>query len=381
MKKNVALLKLYMVFQQPLFFLAVVYPYYLARDIDIGEFFLVTAFWTLGALLTELPAGYLSDRFSRRGVLMLSAVVGIVHFSLLYVSHGVWLFGLADFLGGVSFALMSGTDAALLYEILEEGGRKKDYARHDGQMRAYALYALAGSVVLGGFIYAHSPGLTVILAGAGRIVALICAFYMIEPARHTRHVYQKISLSALAQLFSDYRVLALFILSAVLFEIVPNIGEWVKIAYFPLAGVPVRMYGILIALYLLFHALGAHLGPALWKKAGWRGFVLVILALTSLTYLPPALMISPWGLAALTGVLFVLGLGEPVLRQKINDAAPPGLRASTFSLKAFLEHFTAMAGFLLVSGLIETGGVQPIFFAFWLILIAVSLYWLFARQP
>ena len=89
------------------------YPLYALLFLDTGlsaaDVSLLFAAWSVAALLTEVPAGALADRWSRRGALVLGGVLEAAAFVVWTVAPQFWGFLAGFVVWGVAGALVSGT--------------------------------------------------------------------------------------------------------------------------------------------------------------------------------------------------------------------------------------------------------------------------------
>jgi MFS family permease len=138
------------------------YPLYALLFLDSGlstaEISGLFAVWSLTALLAEVPAGALADRWSRRGVLVCGGVLQAAAFALWTVAPSTTGFAAGFALWGVSSALYSGTAEALVFDGLRDAGAEEAFARVNGRMTAVELVvqvptAVAATVLhaVGGF--------------------------------------------------------------------------------------------------------------------------------------------------------------------------------------------------------------------------------------
>ncbi|SDF54093.1 Predicted arabinose efflux permease, MFS family [Blastococcus fimeti] len=97
------------------------------------------AVWSVTSLLTEVPAGMLADRWSRRGVLVCGGVLQAAAFALWTVAPGTAGFAAGFVLWGVSSSLYSGTAEALVFDGLRDAGAEEEFARVNGRMTAAEL--------------------------------------------------------------------------------------------------------------------------------------------------------------------------------------------------------------------------------------------------
>lgn len=121
------------------------YPLYALLFLDTGlstaEISGLFTVWSVAAVLAEVPAGALADRWSRRGVLVGGAVLQGAAFGLWAAAPGTASFAAGFALWGVSSALYSGTAEALVFDGLREVGAEEAFARVNGRMTAAELLA------------------------------------------------------------------------------------------------------------------------------------------------------------------------------------------------------------------------------------------------
>jgi MFS family permease len=103
--------------------------------------------------LLELPTGILADRWSRRGVLILSSVAITLGALLGGLSQNVTMYVISALLFGVYVACYSGTLDSVVYDtVLEETGDGGDFERRLGRVRAVEAVALVASALAGGWL-------------------------------------------------------------------------------------------------------------------------------------------------------------------------------------------------------------------------------------
>jgi len=103
--------------------------------------------------LLELPTGILADRWSRRGVLILSSVAITLGALFGGLSQNVTMYVISALLFGVYVACYSGTLDSVVYDtVLEETGDGADFQRRLGRVQAVEAVALVISALAGGWV-------------------------------------------------------------------------------------------------------------------------------------------------------------------------------------------------------------------------------------
>jgi MFS family permease len=153
------------------------YPLYALLFLDTGlsntQISALFAIWSVTGFVTEVPAGALADRWSRRGVVVLAGVLQAVAFAVWTAAPQVWAFAVGFVVWGISGALVSGAGEALVYDGLAGLGAGDSYVRINGWMTAAELLvqvptAVAASALfaLGGYALVGWASVAVCLAAA-----------------------------------------------------------------------------------------------------------------------------------------------------------------------------------------------------------------------
>lgn len=103
-------------------------------------------------LVFDIPSGILADKWSRKGMLFVSAVSLAISSVILGSSNGLEMYIVGYVFYGVYVVSTSGTYQAITYDSLHEEGRANQYSKVFG--RAYALFLAGAGVanIASGFI-------------------------------------------------------------------------------------------------------------------------------------------------------------------------------------------------------------------------------------
>ena len=134
------------------------YPLYALLFLDTGlsgaQISLLFGVWSVTAFLTEVPAGALADRWSRRGVLVLGGVLQAAGFVVWTVAPGLPGFVVGFVIWGVAGAFWSGAAEALVYDELAAVGAEDSFARVNGAMTAAELLVQVPTAVAASLLFA-----------------------------------------------------------------------------------------------------------------------------------------------------------------------------------------------------------------------------------
>lgn len=136
-------------------------------------------------LLFDIPSGILADKWSRKGMLFVSAVSLAICSVILGLSTGLALYIVGYLFYGVYVVTTSGTYQAIMYDSLHEEGRSNQYSKING--RAYALFLAGAGVanVASGFIaYSFSYSATFYITVISCVLNAFLILSLKEPVFH-----------------------------------------------------------------------------------------------------------------------------------------------------------------------------------------------------
>jgi MFS family permease len=116
---------------------------------------LVTAALTVVITIFDIPAGILADKWSRRGVLVISALALAVASLICGESHGLPMYFVGDLFFGLYVVTSGGTYQAIIYDSLHEEGRAEHYSQINGRIFAVFLVGAGIGDVASGFLVNH----------------------------------------------------------------------------------------------------------------------------------------------------------------------------------------------------------------------------------
>jgi MFS family permease len=164
------------------------YPLYALLFLDTGlstaQISALFAVWSVTGFVTEIPAGALADRWSRRGVVVLAGVLQAAGFVVWTAAPALGPFAIGFALWGISSALVSGASEALVHDGLADVGAEDSFAKVYGWMTAAELLVQIPTAFVASALFALGGYPMVGWASAGVcLAAALLALRFPEPPR------------------------------------------------------------------------------------------------------------------------------------------------------------------------------------------------------
>ena len=346
-------------------------------DIDAVGVGVATALFLGFNLVFDIPSGILADRWSRKGVLVISALALAICSVTLGLSNGLPQYILGYIFYGIYVVSTSGTYQAITYDILYEEKRTDQYSKIMG--RAYALFLAGAGVanVASGFIAAHtSYRMTFFITVASCLLNILLLLTLKEPTFHKAEAKTQV-LQQLGQATKALthirllRVLAIIMSALAIVELFK--GEFGQLYMLRYVSDP-QIIGLLWAAYAFTWALGSVIAHKLRSR---------LTTLVVATTLPLVLMAFIDNTFSLVLFMVQAVASAALLNQietRIQENTPSSVRASILSVLSALGRAISIPASLLLGWLFaQYNELWALRFVAGVAVI-VLLYWVWSRR-
>jgi MFS family permease len=306
---------------------------------DIGltltEILTLQVFFSLASVIMEYPSGYVSDRLGYRWALIVACVFGIVGWSWYLAADTFWGVLVAELLLGVSFAFISGSDTALLFETLRAEGRVDLYTRCDGRMVGWAQGGEAAGALFAGLMYAHWPLLPFAAQIGVWTLALCLCLSLKEPKEEgggpvTSHLAEALGVCRSA--FVETPAIRATIVNGMLLGLASFYMVWLIQPYMQECHVPLAWFGPVWAGANLVVALGAANSHRVEGRIGASGMQALFFGMIVVAYLGLGTFTALGGFLFYYLLTAMRGLQGPLMRSRLQSLSTRRNRASILSL-------------------------------------------------
>jgi MFS family permease len=331
--------------------------------LSLTEILTLQVFFSLASVLMEYPSGYVSDRLGYRCSLITACVFGLLGWGWYLAAETFWGVLLAELLLGVSYAFISGSDTALLFETLRAAGRVDLYARCDGRMVGWAQGGEASGALLAGVMYAHWPLLPFVAQIVVWAAALGLCLSLREPpgddgGRVTSHLAEALGVFRLA--FGSPAIRST-ILSGVLLGLASFYMVWLIQPHMQACAVPLSWFGPVWAGANLVVAAAAAGSHRVRSRIGMRGMYTLFFLLIVTAYAGLGLSAAVGSFAFYYLLTAMRGLQGPLMRSTLQALSERRNRASILSLHSLAFRLGFVLTGPLVGWLADTQGLPTTF--------------------
>lgn len=354
--------------------------FYLARGVTFSEIFVLSLVYSLTCLVSEIPTGYLADRFGRKRTMMLGVFFLILSNVGAMVAHGFPQFALLIVFLALAGSCFSGTEEALLYDTLKEIKQEHKMSTYYGRLfsarSVLKIFLPAiGALIASGLL--EWQFLLLIAIDALASLAALWLFSRITEPKHQKHVLEN-ELGILRQSIETIRE------HPVLFKVSMNktlifIGGVIMWrAYQPIfvdAGITAAGLALF---YFLMHGItfvSRYHSGAIEQKFGLPRLLVLTGVLSGFSLLVFLATETPWLMfvSMLLAIVFE-AMREPLFSHAMNSRIASRSRATTLSNLNILKGVLDIPILLLCAGLAATNQKSVLLVVIAIIVIALIFF-------
>lgn len=353
------------------------------RGFSAGQVALLQTLIYLVSGLAELPTGVIADRIGRRASIVIGQVLIAGCLLGQVASSNYWVF-LALFMGqGVGMACVSGSDTALLYDLLVRRGATAGYVKIKSRFTMLGTVTSGVAIVLGGQLQQFSWGVVYLASASCLVVAVVVLMSGVPEIRGADAVDEQDGAEEHRDATAWRAMLRVATPALVTLVVVSGLMHATLTPYIIFTQKTLSDQGAGTAVVSVVIAAGFFVGglvPLLSDRANRRiGYRVVIPV--SLVTLAVALGLSGLGLVWVTIAAFLVLVGIPEITAVLvdnvfNEAVPSRHRAGLLSMISFVESGLIGIGYLVLGTLMDGLGSSVGMAAYAAVPLLACLLWL-----
>jgi len=352
--------------------------------LSIATILTVQAAFGLVVAVFEFPSGYLADRLGYRRALAYGSALAVVGWLLYALADTLWQILLAEVWLGAGLSLISGADAALLYESLKASGRAKDFGKWYGRMRSVGQFAEGSSALMAGAMYAAWTRLPFVVEVFVWIAALLVTHRLVEvPVVQAQGLGHGLRVQRILRhaLIDNRRLRSVIYLTTTL-ALACYIPIWLVPLYARDAGIDAESWGMIWAASSYSVALSSLAANGIKARLGLGGSLFACVLLVLAGYLGLGLSETAFGVAFYFCVSWVRGSHAALLHHEEQMLISSGDRAAFVSLRSLLFRLAFVGLGPLIGLWVEWQGQHVVYLWLGVVLAAVALHgwWMLWRR-
>jgi len=317
------------------FWLPIYAVFFLRQGLTYSSVLLLYAVDNIFQTMIEIPSGMLADRWGRKPVLMLGALMQMGGFLMIAFGDGVAWYLVAMALHGSALAFLSGSDAAFIYDSLAAAGRENEFRKIEGRAYMFNLIGWGSGGLLGGWLAAQNLALPYILSALTSLLAMMVMATCVEPPRIRKHELSLHMFKAASSIIRRSRaVRSIIVYSSIIFGLLLVTHKFSQ-PYLQRAGVDLEYFGVIYFAWLMCAALSANYSERIGEYLGLRNYFLILPILVGGIVVFLGLQQNMLGVALALGYQFAWGSLRPQMYQITNRVVDSSLRATILSMSGF----------------------------------------------
>ena len=386
MEKNIRRFYWYRLTKFSLFHIAILVLFYQERGLSFSQIMILQSIYYFAKVLSEVPTGAWADRVGRKKSLIFGSFFHSLAYLLIFFSHSLIPFIVGEIIAGISMSLAYGADSALAYDTLKSLGRGDEYQRVEGNANSMRYLGFALFAPVGGLLATISLALPYLASSIGIFLSGLIALSFVEPPRENESVvdsklkarrksYYEIQKS-LNLLLADKKILW-FVLFFSLIFLATRLGFWTYQPYMKKVGLPLSLFGVVLAFFHLFSALVSKYADRLERVLKERLMLFIMPALVVLSFVLLSRFLFLWSISFILIQQVTTAVHEPVLKSYLNRYTSSDVRATMLSVQNMAGNiaFALFASFL--GSLVDRFHIENALLIFALVIIIFSglLWW------
>jgi len=289
-------------------------------------------------VLFEVPSGIAADKWGRKRMMILCAIMGCCEFLILIFASSFWHFAAAIFLAGIGRSAGSGAETALLYDSLLLHADAGSFEKCLGRLNAWdfsaaILAALSGSLMANWYGFE----LNYWISFAGMLISLLVSLVLVEPEIKTvtdKPIAAKEYVTASIRFFRKNSTLCIVLLSGMVTGASINFIDEFWQLYINRIGVPVIYFGLFSAVLSFLRLPGNILAYKLKNKISYRTLISGVMFIFAVGMLYLSVVKGYTSLAVIFLIGTVSGIMEPLVTGYLHHRIDSSMRATIDSFRS-----------------------------------------------
>ena len=360
--RNIYIITIHVVLKNLVFAYVIERLFWESRSMDIRDVVFTEIIYIAAILLLEIPAGIVSDRMSRKAVLIGAALCQAVECAVILYAFRFFHFAVAVAVAAVAQTLTSGTLNAVIHESLAAEHKEHTFAKVLGRVQAIENGTVVVALLAGGFLAEHTSMEALYrLAVVGSVLAAVALAFLSEPRRsretqEERHSSVGILRRSTTVVFRTPKVLSAVVAGISIAAGIVYLDEFMTL-FLRDNGMPIWSFGLVVAAAYGFRIVGSLLGNTLERARNRSGFFPAAVVTFLVLQIAFAFVALPVALSIIGALYLLWGALDVLSLSVLHGAAESHFRATAESVASQMEQVVSLVFGLLFSRFAATFGI------------------------
>lgn len=323
-----------------MFFTPIIVLFYQKNGLSLTQIMIIQSVSSILFVLLEVPSGYFADIFGRKKALMTTGVFSAIAMLTFAIGTNFYHLLFAAILWAIAGVFISGADSAFLYDTLKDLKMENSYKKIWGNVVFYYSIGVSFASIAGGLLgslnfrypfYAMIPFMLF-------LIPLSLSFK--EPQRHktifTKNYLFDLLKAIKSSILKNKKIRWLLAYSAVIVGFI-QVAYFLYQPYFKLSGLNIVYFGVVFAGFNIIVAISAKYSHLLEEKIGQKYSLILLFALTGLSFLLMSNFIYLFSFAFALLIQFVKGFSSVIISDYVHQLTDSSIRATVLSVKSLIE--------------------------------------------
>lgn len=178
---------LYMIMSSCFFSRGIFMLFLSRKGLDFAQIGLYQMLVQLSMFVFEIPTGYIGDKFGKIKSLQIGTFLLLLHcIVLIFTKNQVFLI-FSGLIEGIGYTFRSGSNSALLYELLKSNHEEHSYLKINANLQAIQSILMGGSISLGAIMVTYSWNSVYYITAICLSVSLVFLAMVTEPEETSKY--------------------------------------------------------------------------------------------------------------------------------------------------------------------------------------------------
>ncbi|WP_044640625.1 MFS transporter [Risungbinella massiliensis] len=294
--------------------------------------------FAITVVLLEVPTGIIADKWGRKKMIVLSALLECGMLLMLVFATEFWHFAVAIFLAGVARSASSGSENALLYDSLMQDGKQHHFEKYLGRLSACDLISAIIAALCGSYLAnRYDLELNYWISIVSMMVALYVSMMLIEPtvkSTSEQPIKMREYLIASITFFRKCPDICLVVLSGMMIGATLSFMDEFWQLYLNRLEFPILYFGLFSAAMMILRLPGNFIVPLIKRRFRYRTILSCVTLVFAGGFFCISIVKDDIGLVAILLICLFSGVVEPLTTGYLHHRTESSMRATIDSFQS-----------------------------------------------